>query len=98
MSRVRAPGGEPPLRPAIRNPLIGCMTIFVGFFGGGMITLLLARVYDVVTHCSPAEGLPVCGNWAIYAGIGGLIGAILLPTVVFIKLSRADAAARDSGQ
>ncbi len=97
MSRVAAPG-EPPLRPAIRNPLIGCMTIFVGFFGGGMITLLLARIWDAVTGCSAPDGLPVCGNWAMYAGIGGLIGAILLPTVVFIKLSRSDAAARDSAQ
>jgi hypothetical protein len=89
---------EPPLNPAVRNTMVGCLTIFVGFFGGGMIALLLGRVYDVVTRCSPAEGLPVCGNWAMYAGIGGLAGAILLPTVVFIKLLRADAAARGSGQ
>ena len=88
----------PPLNPAVRNTMVGCLTIVVGFFGGGMITLLLVRILDVLRRCSPAEGLPVCGNWAIYAGIGGAIGAVLLPTVVFIKLLRADAAARDSGQ
>ena len=97
MSRLVTPG-EPPLHPAVRNTLVGCMTIFVGFFGGGMITLLLVRISDVLTRCNAPDGLPVCGNWAMYAGIGGAIGAILLPTVVFIKLSRADAAARDSGQ
>jgi hypothetical protein len=78
--------------------MVGCLTIVVGFFGGGMITLLLVRGADILRRCSPAEGLPVCGNWAIYAGIGGAIGAVLLPTVVFIKMLRADAAARDSGQ
>lgn len=93
----RAPE-PPPLNPAVRNTMVGCLTIVVGFFGGGMITLLLVRVLDLLRRCSPAEGLPVCGNWAIYAGIGGAVGAILLPTVVFIKLLRADAAARASGQ
>jgi hypothetical protein len=94
-SRVPEP---PPLNPVIRNSMIGCLTIVVGFFGGGMITLLLVRGVDILRRCSPAQGLPVCGNWAMYVGIGGLIGAVLLPTVVFIKLLRADAAARDSGQ
>jgi len=94
---TRAPE-PPPLNPVVRNTMVGCLTIFVGFFGGGMIALLLGRFVDVVRRCSAPEGLPVCGNWAIYAGIGGAVGAILLPTVVFIKLLRADAAARDSGQ
>jgi hypothetical protein len=93
----RAPE-PPPLNPVVRNTMVGCLTIVVGFFGGGMITLLLVRILDVLRRCSPAEGLPVCGNWAMYAGIGGAVGAVLLPTVVFIKLLRADAAARDSGQ
>ena len=97
-SGANAAPEPPPLNPVVRNTMVGCLTIVVGFFGGGMITLLLVRVLDLFRRCSPAEGLPVCGNWAIYAGIGGLIGAILLPTVVFIKLLRADAAARDSGQ
>ena len=97
---VRPPAAPepPPLNPVVRNTMVGCLTIVVCFFGGGMITLLLVRLLDILRRCSPAEGLPVCGNWAIYAGIGGAIGAVLLPTVVFIKLLRADAAARDSGQ
>ena len=101
MSRTDVPVSTPeppPLNPAIRNTMVGCLTIVVGFFGGGMIALLLVRIADLLRRCTPAQGLPVCGNWAIYAGIGGAIGAVLLPTVVFIKLLRADAAARDSGQ
>ena len=101
MSRTDIPVSTPeppPLNPAIRNTMVGCLTIVVGFFGGGMIALLLVRIADLLRRCTPAQGLPVCGHWAIYAGIGGAIGAVLLPTVVFIKLLRADAAARDSGQ
>ena len=101
MSRTDIPASTPeppPLNPVIRNSMVGCLTVVVGFFGGGMITLLLVRGIDIIRRCAPAQGLPVCGNWAIYAGIGGAIGAVLLPTVVFIKLLRADAAARDSGQ
>lgn len=101
MSRTDIPASAPeppPLNPVIRNSMVGCLTVVVGFFGGGMISLLLVRIVDVIRRCAPEQGLPVCGNWAIYAGIGGAIGAVLLPTVVFIKLLRADAAARDSGQ
>ncbi len=78
--------------------MVGCLTIFVGFFGGGMIAVLIGRGVDVATRCAPAEGLPVCGNWAMYVVVGGLIGAIGLPTVVLAKLLRREAAARDSGQ
>jgi hypothetical protein len=78
--------------------MVGCLTIFVGFFGGGMIAVLIGRGVDAATRCVPSEGLPICGNWAMYAGIGGAIGAVFLPAVVLVKLLRSDAAARDSDQ
>jgi hypothetical protein len=101
MSRVntRIPGPtEPPLSPRVRNSMVGCLTAMVGFFGGGMIAVLVGVVVDLVRRCKPPEGLPVCGNWAIYAGVGGLVGAIILPTVAIIRLRRSDATARTSAQ
>jgi hypothetical protein len=77
--------------------MVGCLTVVVGFFGGGMIAVLVGRGVDMATRCSPGEGLPAC-NWHIYWLVGGLLGAVLLPTVVLVKLLRSDAAARNSGQ
>ena len=78
--------------------MVGCLTVFVGFFGGGMIAVLVGKGVDMATRCAPAEGIPICGNWAMYDGIGGLLGAIFLPTVELSRLIRGDAAARESGQ
>lgn len=100
MSRVdtRIPDpDEPPLSPRTRNAMVGCLTVVVGFFGGGMIAVLVGVMVDFIRRCTPPEGLPTCGNWAAWAGIGGLLGAIILPTVAIIRLRRGDAAARTSG-
>jgi hypothetical protein len=78
--------------------MVGCLTMFVGFFGGGMIAVLIGRGVDVAMRCAPAEGLPICGNWTMYVVIGGLIGALGLPAVVLAKLLRRDRAAADTGQ
>ena len=96
-TRVPAPT-EPPLSPKVRNAMVGCLTGVVGFFGGGMMAVLVGMLVDLLRRCTPPEGLPVCGNWAAYVGVGGLIGAIILPTVAIIRLRRGDAAARTSAQ
>ena len=101
MSRVNPTIPEqepPPLSPAVRNTMVGCLTFVVGFFGGGMIAVLLGKTLDMFRRCTPAEGLPMCGNWAAFAFGGGVIGAIVLPTVVRVKLARGNAATRNSGQ
>ena len=78
--------------------MVGCLTFVVGFFGGGMIAVLLGKGLDVFRRCTPPEGLPMCGNWAAFAFGGGLIGAILLPTIVLTKLARGASASRHSAQ
>ena len=101
MSRVNTTipdPGEPPLRPATRNAMVGCLTTIVGFFGGGMIAVLVGVIIDMVRRCTPPEGLPTCGNWALYAAIGGLLGAIILPTVAIVRLRGGAGASRNSGQ
>jgi hypothetical protein len=70
-----------------RNVGIGCVMTFAGFFGGGMIAVLIAKMVGSVQGCKPPEGLPAC-NWWVYAGIGALIGAATLPVGVLILLNR----------
>ena len=90
------PPDQPPLPPAVRNAMVGCLTFIVGFFGGGMMAVLVGKGVDLVTGCTPSEGLPTCITWAWYALAGGAIGAIGLPAVVLTRLRRSDAATRNS--
>lgn len=64
---------------------VGCFTTIAGFFSGGMVGVLIAKVVGGFKKCTPAEGLPAC-DWYIYAGVGMLIGVITLPTLVFWRL------------
>lgn len=77
---------------------VGCLTVIVGYFGGGMIGMLVGRVTDAITGCRPPEGLPVC-TWWRYWWTGALLGAVMLPTAAVWRLrqGRRAAAPRDSG-
>jgi hypothetical protein len=66
---------------------IGCLTTVAGFFSGGMIAVFVGKVVGSATGCKPLEGLPAC-NWWVYAGIGGVIGAITLPVLVLTRLNQ----------
>jgi hypothetical protein len=66
---------------------IGCIMTVAGFFSMAMIGVLVARVYSWVSKCPYMEGLPAC-NWWVFAGIGGVIGAITLPVLVLRRLKR----------
>ena len=71
-----------------RNVGVGCVTTVAGFFGGGMIAVFIGKVVGSVQGCKPPEGLPAC-NWWVYAGIGAVLGALILPAVVLIRLNQA---------
>lgn len=66
---------------------VGCFTGVAGFFSGGMIGVLVAKVVGGIQKCSPPEGLPAC-DWYIYAGIGGLAGLITLPALALWRLNK----------
>lgn len=66
---------------------VGCLTIIVGFFGGGMIAMLIGRIADTATGCRAPEGLPVCGWWK-YWWTGGLLGSVILPVAALRRLRR----------
>jgi hypothetical protein len=67
---------------------VGCLTLVAGFFGGGMIALMVAKIVGVAQSC-PAEtetGAPC--NWFSYLVIGASIGAVLLPSVALWRMRR----------
>ena len=64
---------------------VGCLTAIAGFFGGGMIAVLIAKVVGSFRGCQPPEGLPAC-DWGSYMIVGALIGVVGLPLVSIIRL------------
>ena len=64
---------------------VGCFTAIAGFFGGGMIAVLVAKLIGGFRGCQPPEGLPAC-DWGSYAVVGMLIGVIGLPLVSIMRL------------
>jgi hypothetical protein len=60
---------------------VGCFSTFVGFAGGGMISVLIAKIVGFFGRCpSDAETGAPC-NWFTYMVIGMLVGTIVVPTV-----------------
>jgi hypothetical protein len=72
-----------------RNIGIGCFTAFAGFWSGGIVAVLIGRVVEGLRQSPSCEGLPIC-NWASYAFVGAAVGAITLPVLVLMRLTRRD--------
>jgi TRAP-type C4-dicarboxylate transport system permease small subunit len=94
---VPAKDDPPPLNPAVRIVMVGCMTVFTGFFAGGMIAVFIGKIVEGMKGCTPEEGLPIC-HWHVYAAVGMVIGATLFPAVALIKLRRARVAKQNSNR
>lgn len=84
-------GGEPPRDGIWPYIGVGCFTMPIGFFGGGMIAMLVGRITDAVTGCRPPAGLPVC-DWWVFWWPGAIIGLIGLPALAILRLRRGRAA------
>jgi hypothetical protein len=79
----------PPTRDEIWPYIgIGCITVVAGFFGGGMIAVLIAKIVGAIRGCTPEgeTGAP-CG-WYNYMIVGACSGMILLPTVAILLRRR----------
>jgi hypothetical protein len=74
---------------------VGCLTAPIGFFGGGMIAVLFAKIADAVRNCTPPEGLPACNTWE-FLYPGAVIGLIGLPTLALYRLRRGRVASDSS--
>lgn len=64
---------------------VGCFTAFLGFWSGGMVGVLVAKIVGGVQRCTPPKGLPAC-DWYYYALGGMLVGAITLPALVIRRM------------
>lgn len=64
---------------------VGCVTTIGGFFSGGMIAVLIAKIAGWARGCAPPSGLPAC-DWHIFMLTGALIGMVTLPAGVIWRL------------
>lgn len=64
---------------------VGCVTIVGGFFAGGVIAVLVAKIVGWARGCEPAQSLPAC-DWHVFMLTGALIGMVTLPAGVFWRL------------
>jgi hypothetical protein len=83
------------ISPATRYGCVGCLTFVAGAFGGGLMAVLIAKIVGSARKCEPPEGLPAC-DWHVYAAVGMLIGAVLLPVLVIRQIRKGEKAAGNS--
>ena len=70
-----------------RRVAIGCFTSWLGFVSGAMVAALLSRFTSFILRMDTCPDIPSC-NWYVWAGIGGLVGAVTLPMLVLWKLGK----------
>ena len=75
---------------------VGCMTAVVGFFGSGMIAVLIAKLVGYATGCSADAETGAPCNWLTYAVRGGLLGMIILPSLIVWRMRKARTAHKNS--
>ncbi|HXT15425.1 MAG TPA: hypothetical protein VN706_07320 [Gemmatimonadaceae bacterium] len=96
MANPEAPDSTPQVPKTTRWEYlgVGCFSTFVGFAGGGMIAVLIAKIVGALARCrSDAETGAPC-NWYAYMVFGMIIGTIVVPIVSiwFFRRGRARAA------
>ena len=68
---------------------VGCITLVSGFFGGGMIAVLIAKIIGAAQGCTPDAETGAPCNWFSYAAVGALTGMVLFPTTAVLLLRRS---------
>lgn len=86
----------PERAPWGRTAGIGCVMVPLGFFSGGMIGTLIAKVIAYVTRAPACDGIPTC-DWHLYMLTGGALGALSLPVLVMRALRTPKAPEPDRG-
>jgi hypothetical protein len=77
----------------VRVAAIGCFMAGIGFVSMAMFAVLIARLYSWVSGCQYVAELPAC-NWEKFAAVGGVIGAVTLPTLVIRRLRQHEGTTR----
>ena len=75
---------------------VGCMTAVVGFFGSAMLAVLVAKLIGFGTHCAADAETGAPCNWFTYAVRGGILGMILLPSILIWRMRKARTAHTNS--
>jgi hypothetical protein len=92
------PDGDLPPPSRWRILPLGCLMTVAGFFSGAMIAVLVAKVRGALIHCQPVSAdLPAC-DWQNFAGVGGVLGALSLPSLVLWRLRTPRRARREDEQ
>jgi hypothetical protein len=73
---------------------VGCFTAPIGFFGGGMIAVLIAKIVGAVNGCDPPEGFPACNTFEFLLP-GALVGLVGLPVAAILRLRQGRKAESD---
>ena len=68
---------------------VGCITLVSGFFGGGMIAVLIAKTVGAAQGCAPDPETGAPCNWFNYMLIGAVIGLVAFPTTAVTLLRRS---------
>jgi hypothetical protein len=64
---------------------VGCITVVVGFFGGGMMGALVAKIVGSARGCIPMQGFPACDVWSFVLP-AAVLGAVGLPAAALWRL------------
>ena len=72
------------------------MTAISGMMGSAMLAVLLAKLVGYATLCAADGETGAPCDWLTYAVRGGLLGLILVPTIVIRRMRKARAASRNS--
>jgi hypothetical protein len=76
---------------------VGCFTAFAGWWSGGMVAVLVAKIVGAIQGCPAGEHGQPC-NWWWYALAGAVLGAVSLPVLALRRLRRDDAAGQFESQ
>ncbi len=96
MTTPSTPPESGPSSPSgLRMAGIGCFMVWVGFFSGAMIGVLVSLAVAFFTKAPRCDGIPTC-DWYIYMFAGGALGAVTLPALVLSALRRPSAPAAES--
>jgi hypothetical protein len=67
---------------------VGCLMAVIGFTGGGMIAVLVAKVVGAIRGCTPAAETGAPCAWTTFWAWGALIGLIVLPSIGIWRMRR----------
>jgi hypothetical protein len=78
---AQTPAPPPPNTHKFEYLGVGCFSAFVGFAGGGMIAVLIAKIVGAAQRCpADAETGAPC-NWFTYMFFGMITGFVIVPIV-----------------